>query len=272
MSDSWSCFDARDRPKPAFPNDLSSSASIPSQPLTRPSDVPLSALLCLTRHGPNDLKSCQQCSPRLFLACGPGRAHFFMIATFGKSPSSNSDLIALLKAHGLHIPNAHRTKRALSTVLGSSRDRKDIADAFNVGPNELESWLRALTYLCNMCAHQNRLLGVNFVQTPMASSKLPIGIRNTSFAAFVAVIHHLLREINRVTFGSRNSRTCSENTRVLTSTHCWDSRSVGHNGRFGDPKTRSSKPISLQNGQAMISSPRSLVPAKCAAIASSAFS
>lgn len=79
--------------------------------------------------------------------------------------------------------------------LGSSRDRKDIADAFNVGPNELESWLRALAYLRNMCAHQNRLLGVNFVQTPMASSKLPVGIRNTSFAAFVAVIHHLLREI-----------------------------------------------------------------------------
>jgi abortive infection bacteriophage resistance protein len=39
-----------------------------------------------------------------------------MTATFSKSPSSNTDLIALLKARGLHIPDARQAERALNTI------------------------------------------------------------------------------------------------------------------------------------------------------------
>ena len=80
--------------------------------------------------------------------------------------------------------------------LGRSRDRKAVARAFNTGPEKLTSWIRALSYLRNLCAHHARLLKINYVLLPRTSSALPSGIEDKKFIIFAAVIHYLLKRVS----------------------------------------------------------------------------
>jgi abortive infection bacteriophage resistance protein len=80
--------------------------------------------------------------------------------------------------------------------LAQRSDKKAIAEQLDVSPAELESWLRALTYLRNLCAHHARLLKINFVQLPKSSDKLPPPLNRFRFAVFAAVIHVLLRQVS----------------------------------------------------------------------------
>jgi abortive infection bacteriophage resistance protein len=79
--------------------------------------------------------------------------------------------------------------------LRQSRDKKDIARSFNVGPIELTSWIHALSYLRNLCAHHSRLLKINYVVLPQISPILPNSINHTKLIIFIAVIHYLLKSI-----------------------------------------------------------------------------
>lgn len=80
--------------------------------------------------------------------------------------------------------------------LRQSRDRKDIAREFDIGPEELASWMRSLSYLRNLCAHHARLLKINYALLPRTSSVLPNTINDKKFIIFAAVIHYLLRRVS----------------------------------------------------------------------------
>ena len=80
--------------------------------------------------------------------------------------------------------------------LKRSRDKKDVAREFNTGPGELASWMHALSYLRNLCAHHARLLKINYVLLPRTSSALPSTIDNKKFIIFAAVIHYLLHRVS----------------------------------------------------------------------------
>ena len=80
--------------------------------------------------------------------------------------------------------------------LRQSRDKKAIAREFYIGPEELASWMRSLSYLRNLCAHHARLLKINYVLLPRTSSALPSTINDKEFIIFAAVIHYLLRRVS----------------------------------------------------------------------------
>ena len=80
--------------------------------------------------------------------------------------------------------------------LKQSRDKKDVAGEFNTGPEEMASWMHALSYLRNLCAHHARLLKINYVLLPRISPVLPSTIDNKKFIIFAAVIHYLLRRVS----------------------------------------------------------------------------
>lgn len=80
--------------------------------------------------------------------------------------------------------------------LAERHDKKNIAGCFGTSPQEFQSWVRALSYLRNLCAHHARLIGVNFVQTPRKSSKLPAALKNTDFAMFAAIVHFFMKKID----------------------------------------------------------------------------
>ena len=80
--------------------------------------------------------------------------------------------------------------------LRQSRDKKAVAREFNIGPEELASWVRSLSYLRNLCAHHARLLKINYVLLPRVSPVLPSGLNDKKFIIFAAVIHYLLRRVS----------------------------------------------------------------------------
>lgn len=56
--------------------------------------------------------------------------------------------------------------------LVQSKDRKQVSKQFDLSPELLESWLHALTYLRNVCAHQGRLFNRTFAFPPKQGKKL----------------------------------------------------------------------------------------------------
>lgn len=78
--------------------------------------------------------------------------------------------------------------------LTSSRDRKDISKKFDLGPDTMQSWMHALTYTRNLCAHHSRLYSRKLTLSPRADKNMPVGDRQT-FAAHAAVIHWFLEII-----------------------------------------------------------------------------
>ncbi len=77
--------------------------------------------------------------------------------------------------------------------LRVSKDKKRISTKFDVPPATLESWLHALTYLRNLCAHHSRLYYRPLVITPKQDHRIPFDHVNR-FASFAAVIVWFLQK------------------------------------------------------------------------------
>ena len=79
--------------------------------------------------------------------------------------------------------------------LTHSKDRKQIAKQFDLAPDALESWLHALTYLRNVCAHQGRLFYRKLAFSPKKAKNLPIKINHQLFD-FICILFFFLKEFN----------------------------------------------------------------------------
>ncbi len=55
--------------------------------------------------------------------------------------------------------------------LANRKDKKNIAQFFDLSPIELGSWLHALTYIRNLCAHHSRIWNRHFTVKPAVKSK-----------------------------------------------------------------------------------------------------
>jgi abortive infection bacteriophage resistance protein len=76
------------------------------------------------------------------------------------------------------------------------RSRKPVARLFGLGDTVLQSWMHAISYTRNLCAHHARLWNRNFTIKPMVASAHQADlVPNTSFYAQAAVMQVLLRAI-----------------------------------------------------------------------------
>ncbi len=80
-------------------------------------------------------------------------------------------------------------------ALEQRANKKVVATPFGTSPKEFGSWLHALSYLRNLCAHHARLLDVSYIIVPEASPSLPVSVNHRKFAGFAAVLWHLLKRI-----------------------------------------------------------------------------
>src|SRR5262249_54790259 len=77
--------------------------------------------------------------------------------------------------------------------LENRSDKKSISDIFKLSPIELESWLHAITYIRNLCAHHSRLWNRHFTIRPkQVNQYIQYLTPNTNFAAQAAMMHVLL--------------------------------------------------------------------------------
>lgn len=74
------------------------------------------------------------------------------------------------------------------------KDKKQIAAIFNKHPTVVDSWMEALTYTRNICAHHARLWNRWFVDEPLAVQKTPLN--GKTFWQQSYVIKALLAAIN----------------------------------------------------------------------------
>jgi abortive infection bacteriophage resistance protein len=84
--------------------------------------------------------------------------------------------------------------------LSCLNEKRDIARYFKTHENIFTSWLHALAYLRNLCAHHSRLVGRTLTITPMMPSKksnkiLAVDADNRSLYAFLCVISYMLGAI-----------------------------------------------------------------------------
>lgn len=79
--------------------------------------------------------------------------------------------------------------------LTHSKDRKQIAKQFDIAPDVLESWLHALTYLRNVCAHQGRLFYRKLAFSPKKAKNLPLKI-NHQLYDFICILFFFLKDFN----------------------------------------------------------------------------
>lgn len=81
--------------------------------------------------------------------------------------------------------------------LANRSDKKRISDNFKLSPVDLESWLHALTYIRNLCAHHSRFWNRHFTIRPKQINEYTKYLTpNTTFAAQAAMIHLLLKIIS----------------------------------------------------------------------------
>jgi abortive infection bacteriophage resistance protein len=81
--------------------------------------------------------------------------------------------------------------------LKERADKKAISDNFKLSPVDLESWLHALTYIRNLCAHHSRLWNRNFTIKPSVIRPHQEHLNpNYTFAAQAAMLHILLNVIS----------------------------------------------------------------------------
>ncbi|TAK73121.1 MAG: Abi family protein, partial [Gammaproteobacteria bacterium] len=81
--------------------------------------------------------------------------------------------------------------------LANRSDKKRMSDIFKLSPVDLESWLHALTYIRNLCAHHSRLWNRHFTIRPKQIIEyIKYLTPNTTFAAQAAMIHVLLKIIS----------------------------------------------------------------------------
>jgi len=79
--------------------------------------------------------------------------------------------------------------------LKESRDKKRISKQYNLSPVTMDSWLHALTYLRNLCAHHSRIYYRPLVIKPKQDKDLPFDPVNR-FSTYAAVIYWFLLQIN----------------------------------------------------------------------------
>jgi abortive infection bacteriophage resistance protein len=81
--------------------------------------------------------------------------------------------------------------------LVNRSDKKKMSDVFKLSPVDLESWLHALTYIRNLCAHHSRIWNRHFTIRPKQISEYVKYLTpNTTFAAQAAMMHLLLKIIS----------------------------------------------------------------------------
>lgn len=79
--------------------------------------------------------------------------------------------------------------------LDASRDKKLVSRQVDLSPPVLHSWLHAITYLRNICAHHGRLFGRKLVIRPSQAKNLPLDQENRLFN-FICVIFFLLKKVS----------------------------------------------------------------------------
>lgn len=81
--------------------------------------------------------------------------------------------------------------------LENRSDKKRVSDVFKLSPVDLESWLHALTYIRNLCAHHSRIWNRHFTIRPKQISEYVKYLTpTTTFAAQAAMMHLLLKIIS----------------------------------------------------------------------------
>ena len=74
-------------------------------------------------------------------------------------------------------------------------DRKRISMEFELNPEVLESWMHAVSYVRNLCAHHSRLWNREFTIRPLISKEIkPLIPDNNRFFAQAVVINYLLKK------------------------------------------------------------------------------
>ena len=75
-------------------------------------------------------------------------------------------------------------------------ERKPVSDAFELPSGVLASWMHAITYLRNLCAHHMRIWNRQFTVKPAIAKKYKIQLQdNHRFYAFAVILSALLRII-----------------------------------------------------------------------------
>lgn len=89
------------------------------------------------------------------------------------------------------------TWSTIYTNLEKRSDRKKISSIFKLSPPNFSSWLHAVTYIRNLCAHHSRLWNRRFTLRPAITKEHQNYLSpNDSFAAQAAMLHLLLRVIS----------------------------------------------------------------------------
>lgn len=75
-----------------------------------------------------------------------------------------------------------------------NKDKKDIAQTFNIGYTYLESWIESISYARNICAHYGRLYNLNLIKKPMLYKEYYAkNISNDRIFGVILCIKHLLQ-------------------------------------------------------------------------------
>lgn len=83
----------------------------------------------------------------------------------------------------------------LYSALVNRSDRKQIAEEFGISPEIMESWIRAICYLRNLCAHHSRLWNRDFTITPRIAHGHPLTeVNNRRFFGQAYVLKVLLEK------------------------------------------------------------------------------
>lgn len=93
------------------------------------------------------------------------------------------------------------------SVLTEPIDRKTISNAFKIRYKFFGSWLHALSYMRNICAHHSLLWNLRFVIKPKMQKEFMAVEKNYKFFAHVVVIQQFL---NAITTNSKWLRTLVE--------------------------------------------------------------
>ena len=96
--------------------------------------------------------------------------------------------------------------------LDLREDRKRISMEFGLNPEVLESWMHAISYIRNLCAHHSRLWNREFTIRPLISKEIKNQVQNNSrFFAQATVINFLLKKVSpQTTWWSRFCNLVSE--------------------------------------------------------------
>ena len=76
-----------------------------------------------------------------------------------------------------------------------NKDKKAIAQTFQVGYTYIESWLESIAYVRNICAHYGRLYNAKLSKTPMLYKEYTqAGIANNRIFGVLLCMKHLLKQ------------------------------------------------------------------------------